>query len=397
MKTVFILVGICACLSCNKTMQNDRNFINVENFRKPGMDDYETIVAACDSLPENSDIGFDSKTYILSHTPIIQKSFHFHGPATFKRENQITYTLKESANKSSTYLILNSTQGLISKDRFTACLTKDASGATAINVIIRISGDTIILNTPLGKTSGGTSEYPVGTSVFKSIIFFWVLSATKYPDMSCSFDNLIFDGNRDNNTGSYFWNLNAGITALTKGTTYYTNCKFMNSPNETIVGHNADIRNCIFYNLNGSGYHTSADKENCPESEIHSFVINNLFENTNQISNTITGHSEGAITHSNSGGYYTATGNTFKNVGESVIGGLYPSISPHDWGTSNITFTGNTINGAGRMVYLIDTRPSGTIDDVRIEKNTILNLGEVDYSAALSRWPGIILKDKSSE
>jgi hypothetical protein len=39
------------------------------------MDDYQTIMTACDSLPENSNILFDNKTYLISHTPIIEKSF----------------------------------------------------------------------------------------------------------------------------------------------------------------------------------------------------------------------------------------------------------------------------------------------------------------------------------
>ena len=186
------------------------------------------------------------------------------------------------------------------------------------------------------------------------------------------------------------------MIALTKETTQYSNCKFINSPGETIVGHNADVQKCIFYNLNGSAIHTSADKVYCTEDEIHSNISDNTFENTNQISTTITGHSEGAITHSNSGGYYIATQNKFINVGESVLGALYPSLSINDWGTSKIIFTGNTINGAGRMVYLIDTS-AGTIHDVRIENNTISNLQGKNWSAELKHWPDVVLINKSGE
>jgi len=49
------------------------------------------------------------------------------------------------------------------------------------------------------------------------------------------------------------------------------------------------------------------------------------------------------------------------------------------------------------MVYLIDTSRAGTIHDVRIEKNTISNLIERDWSEELKYWPDIILKDKSGE
>ncbi len=81
------------------------------------------------------------------------------------------------------------------------------------------------------------------------------------------------------------------------------------------------------------------------------------------------------------------------NVGESVLGALYPSNSSHDWGTSNILFTGNTINGAGRMVYLIDTSHGGTIHDVKIENNVIENLKGKDWSAELKYWPNILLQN----
>ncbi len=402
MKSILNICLLILSFSCKKPRSSNQTSITnsgyrIENFRKPGMDDYQTIKAACDSLPENSKIVFDNKTYVISHTPIIEKSFEFYGPATFKRENQITYTLKEAATEFSTYLILNSTAGLIDLDRIEICINSDISGATPINAILHINGDTIFLANAVGKAVNGSNYYDNNTKIFKSIIFFWILSSTKYTDISCSFSDFIFDGNKDNNTGTHYWNINSAITAITKGTTTYGNCSFINSPNETIVGHNADISNCTFYNLNGSGFHASADKQNCTEVEIHSYLSNNLFENTNQVPNSITGHSEGAITHSNSGGYYTAINNSFINVGESVLGSLEPGATINDWGTSSITFTNNIIHGAGRMVFQIDTTYPGVIHDVRIEKNTISNMPSEDWSKQLNHFPGIILKDKNGE
>jgi hypothetical protein len=405
---LFLPLSIALLASCKKIQVSTNNIplysnpvspYRIEDFRKPGMDDYQTIMAACDSLPENSTIVFDPKMYVISHTPIILKTFHFKGPATLKREDQIVYTLQEPADENSTSIILNNTDGIIPGDRFYICLGQIYTKTTSNwNVVLAIKGDTLTLVQPLGRTVDNLNgTYLAGTDFFKNINFFWVLSATSYPNQSCSFTDLIFDGNRDNNKGSYSWTLNAAVTALTKGTTQYRSCKFINSPGETIVGHNADVQNCFFYNLNGSAIHTSADKVNCTEDEIHSYISDNTFENTNQVSTTIGGHSEGAITHSNSGGYYTATRNTFINVGESVLGALYPSNSMNDWGTSNISFTGNTINGASRMVYLIDTSRAGTIHNVRIDSNAISNMPSLDWTQELKFWPDIILKDKSGE
>lgn len=392
MKIVLFIFSVVVLVSCNKKINTTDIIYYVEDYRKPGMDDYQTVMATLDSVPENSKIMFSAKTYVFSHTVIVEKAFRFFGPSVLKREDQVIYKLKNPADESSTFLVLEDTKGLSEADRFFVTFGQSNRDNTLKNVILKIKADTIFLKASLGKTIGGINYYPAGTSLFKNINFFWMLSLNKYTDISCSFTNLTFDGNRDNNKGSYSWYLNSAVIALTKGTTFYDHCKFINSPGESIVGHNADIRNCSFNNLNGSGFHTSTDKEHCPEATIHSYLTGNTFENTNQVSSSIGGHSEGAITHSNSGGYYTATGNTFINIGESVLGALYPSNSSHDWGTSNISFTGNTINGAGRMVYLIDTSRGGVIHDVKIEENTISNLMSRDWSSELKYWPGIAMQ-----
>lgn len=399
MKKLLIASLIIFSISCKKQPKiiGISTTYQVEDFRQPNMDDYETIMSALNTIPENASLQFANKIYTLSHTPFVMKTVHFMGPATITRENQITYTLKVEANENSKFLVLNSTEGLKEADRLLVSLDETDNGATSINVAIKVKGDTIMLNTPLGKTLGKKSNYPTGTKLFKNINFFWVISPDKYPDMSCSFTDLTFDGNRDNNQGSYSWNLNTAVMAVSQGTTTYKRCEFINSPNESIVGHNAQIENCIFKDLNGSAFHATADKQNCTEEEIQSFVYSNIFENTNQISSKITGHSEGAITHSNSGGYYTAKGNKFINVGESVLGAIYPSTSDNDWGTSNIIFSENIIDGAGRMIYLIDSTTKGTIHDVYIEENIISNMNEYDYSNQLEARPGIILEQKTRE
>lgn len=407
MRSFFVLFIISLLLSCNKKIQKsdsayknptyNKQTYNVEDFRKSGMSDYETLKAAYDSVPNNSTLLLASRTYILDHTLYIYKYLNFYGPATLKREDQITYTLKEPADESSTMLVVNNADGLMVKDRFLLTFGQSNDENTALNMIIQKFGDTLILAYPIGKTTDGRGIYPVETKLFKDINFFCIADDNAGPtDQGCSFNSLIFDGNRDNNSGSYSWLLNSAIMAPIRGTTRYKYCTFLNSPGETIVGHNADIRNCNFLNLNGSAFHTSSDKMVNAENDIHSYLSDNKFENTNQILNSIGGHSEGAITHSNSGGYYTAVNNTFINVGECVLGGLYPSVSIHDWGTSNITFTGNTINGAGSLVRFISMLP-GTIHDVKIEKNIISNMPRVDWTFGLEHWPGIILKDKSGE
>ena len=47
------------------------------------------------------------------------------------------------------------------------------------------------------------------------------------------------------------------------------------------------------------------------------------------------------------------------------------------------------------MVYLIDTTTTGVIHDVKIEKNTIINLPGYEFDAEIYHWPGMIVNSKS--
>lgn len=399
MKVKFsLLLIVIISLCCTKRPAIKYSY-KVEDFREQGISDFQTIQAALDSVPEGATIVFSSKIYELDHTPIVNKSIHFIGNSTIiKRADQNYFSLKENATNLSTYLILNTTENISIPDRIILVLGNDGKSASALlREVVKISGDTIFLNHPVGNTVDGRANYPSGTSLIKNVNFFWLFSYVKYPDASCSFDGITFDGNRDNNNVSNYWAVNAACVFLTRGLTTYTHCSFINSSNESIVGHNASIDSCIFENLNGSAFHTSADRELNPENTIHSNVTNSCFENTNQVPTSVTGHSEGCITHSNSGGYYTATGNTFINVGEDVIGDLYPSVSPQDWGTSNILFTGNIINSKGTRIAPGALLIPGILKNVRIEKNTIINMKSANWATVFSYWPDIVIKQNTGE
>ena len=47
------------------------------------------------------------------------------------------------------------------------------------------------------------------------------------------------------------------------------------------------------------------------------------------------------------------------------------------------------------MIYLIDTTTAGVIHDVRIERNTIINLPGYEFEAEINHWPGMIANSKS--
>ncbi len=360
--------------------------------------DYDFLQGVINSANDGDNIYLEKKTYVLNHTLILTKSLHFIGNGTvITRENQITYSLKQPATSTSSYVVLENTEGLIAGDEMIIALDNSVNGATPNRFIKSVNKDTVTFDAVLSATNGGLSVFPSGTKMFKSVTFFKIpgYGYYKYYEISPSFRNIVFDGNRAHNTGSYYWGINTALLLLTSHTGISTveNCVIMNSPNESVVGHNMNLQNCLLRDLNGSGYHASEDRIDSQESDINSFIINNTFRNTNEVLSSITGHSEGAITHSNSGGYYTATNNTFQNVGESVLGAMYHSVSPHDYGTNNIVFTNNSIDRAGRMIYSI-TCSGEQIKNVIVRDNLIKNMPYYDYSLELSYNPGIILEQE---
>lgn len=398
---LLVSIGINS-LSCQKkavpeALSNNKTTFYVENFRKNGMTDQQVIQAACDSVPENSTLIFENKTYLIDHTIFVYKSLNFNGPAILKREKQYNYQLALPASSQSNILTLNTTKGLQVGDYF--LLTngaKDALSTTSMNLITAIDSNTITTYYRLGNFLNGTSSFNSGTLLFKDVKLFWVTDKNPgvFPTQSCSFTNLTFDGNRDENDGSYSWLLNYGLFASSIGKTIINGCTFMNSPAETIVGHNLYISNSTFKDINGSAIHLAIDRYYVNEEDIHSEFINNLFENTNEIPTKIGGHSEGCITHSNSGGYYTAMQNSFIDVGAAVIGLLYPSVSTHDWGTSDILFTHNLIKTPGRLVYSFGILP-GKLENVRIIDNDIYELNPWDWTNAINYYsPGVELENK---
>ncbi|MCZ2396325.1 MAG: hypothetical protein LC100_07240 [Chitinophagales bacterium] len=408
---VMAVFGIMIFGSCKKKMddvyivQKDiekrdtvqvKTVFNVEEFRRQGMTDYEAIQAACDLVPENSTLIFENKTYNIDHTVFVEKSIHFRGPATLRRTSQDVYHLASPAVIGDRQLVLNTTEGLKVRDYFIMTNGKmDYTGTTQINLITAIDGNVITTHYPVGKFVDGSDAFPAGTLLLKDVRFFWILNKNPslLPTQSCSFINLTFDGNRSSNQYTYSWLLHYGIEAASRDKTIIDSCTFMNSPGETVLGHNLYISNSTFKDINSSAIHTSIDRLQINEDEIHSEFVNNYFENTNEIPTTIEGHSEGCITHSNSGGYYTAENNTFINVGLSVIGLLYPSVSVNDWGTSDILFTNNNIRTPGRMVFGFGFLP-GKLDNVNIVDNKIYELNPRDWSEAMEYYPGVIIENQ---
>lgn len=376
-----------------KTWRPISRVINPDEFNFN--DDYGNIQHALSEAVDGDVIQLNNKVYTLERPIIIKKSITLRGSDStiITRPNAEFTTLKQAADSNSTFIRVNDVSHFSEGDFLIVYSGNDWTASTEPTVVRKIGGDTLYVDT-LHKYRGGTGTFAIGTKVLKSIGFILVGGDnTESTDpKSVIIENITFDGNKAGNTESYRYNVHMPILAETQKRTVIRGCKFINAPGESILGHNMDIISNIFKNNNGSIFHGSISKQWIDSNAFMTNIIGNISDSSNLVSTNISGHSEGILTTSNSGGFVNATQNRFLHIGSdaAVIGALYPSSTNTDWGTSNYNFSGNIVNGATRLVYLIDTTGgiSGTdsLRNVYISDNLLYNVGYQDISKELKHW-----------
>ena len=125
--------------------------------------------------------------------------------------------------------------------------------------------------------------------------------------------NVTFDGNEANNSETFDWRLNSAIGL--SGKNQFIECSsFVNSPCESIIGHNVTIRETSGENLFGSFFHASG-------FESGEILLENCTTNdTNKVNIDLNGHNEGTITLSNNSGNLTIRDCSFTLGGEAAWG-----------------------------------------------------------------------------
>lgn len=377
-------------------IENVNHILYVDNYEFAS--DYSRIQTAINNADNGDIVLLGDTTYTIDQGLVIGKSITLRGGSNtvIKRVDQDGYTIVGSAGRYDTAFRLNNTAGLQVGQSIAIALDTTFKRTTAPYTIERLTEDSVYISDSIGTTIDGDITYPNGSNVYKSITLITVAEIdVAQPAVSVNIENIIFDGNRANNRGTYLWNHNMGVISSSKGTTKLRNCTFINSPTESLLGHNLDVNGCRFYNLNGSGVHLTFDKSANLEREFISNITNNIFDSTNKVSSAdINGHSEGVITTSNSGGYVTVMGNRITNVlNDAVYGALYASSSDADYGTNQVLVTNNIIENASKLVYLVDTL-NGTIKNVQIKSNYLRNIGVVDYNEWLPRTQPYVVIDQ---
>lgn len=327
----------------------------------------------------------DNKTYVLKSPLVITKSIRILGGynTVIKRADSTDITTTLTAAVASTDTALPVTDG--SKFREGDALiintgTKWNKG-TNIRWVTSVVGNTINLSEAIGTTLDGlTSSFLSGTQVVKDCRLISINIGNNYQN-KIYIENITFDGNKANNAETYVYNLNNAIVSITNNRTEVRNCIFINNPSEAILGHNLDIVNCTFKDNNGSVLHLSIPMPQIDDAKLVTNFIGNVSENSNIINTSDTGHSEGCITSSFSGGYVNISYNRFIDIGaaSALFGATYPSSSSNDYGTNNVIITNNIVRNCLRVIYNYGASPGP--QNIFIANNLLFNVGTLDLSA----------------
>lgn len=260
-------------------------------------------------------------------------------------------------------------------------------------IIIRsIVGNTINFMKPIGRSAAyNTYTWRIGTSVRK--VYPQITSTRSYDlftDPTVWYvNNLILDGNKTFNSGNLYWGVNMAIS--NSGRSKITKCKFLNMPNETILGSGVSIKDSYAENLNGSFYHQSADFV-IGDIILGGEISGNTIKNTNIASNaTLTGHSEGVITFSYTSGRVKIYSNRFLGGGASILGNISYSNDLSNGANKDFYFQNNYCENYNRIInafWYSDVDLIYNVDDVYISDNVFSNCGANDWSGYLAQING---------
>jgi hypothetical protein len=318
--------------------------------------DEAAIQEAIDSAGTNGVVIFEpNRTYIQENGISISGSRYFSGlqfrgnNATLKRGNQQVTTLSAGIDQNTTVLQVDSVPSGWKVGDYLQ-VYHDSAYTTSNNndgmKISEINGLNITLNKAVGLSGAyAVITWAAGDKVRK---IYAQLSNTIDGTQGFSLDieNLNFDGNRDNNSGNYYFAVNEAIWIAGQNT--ITNCNFYEMPNENIFGNGFHIDKCYAYNLNGSFVHTTGFVAYTIDN-FYGSISNCLTDSTNQVSSSLlNGHSESLITNSATAGRINVHNNYFFNGGEAVTPASYYYTLPGG-ASRDYIFTDNFCSGFPRI------------------------------------------------
>ncbi len=346
---------------------------------------FSNIQTLINNNPAGTSINLKPNTiYTQQNGLLIKEGVTINGNgSTLKRDTQQTTTTTVSATQASTTLTVSSIPvGWAIGDYvhvYTNTLFTTASRGAKIT---NIAGNVISLANALVPSSTPTYTWAIGSTVRK-VYDQVLLTLDGFGEpviTSFTINNLTVDGNYTNNNGNYYWAVNTAVRS--QGRVLLNKCKFINIPNENVMGHGYSIKNSYAENLNGSFIHQSIYIA-AGDLAIGGEISGNTVKNTNIVSSlTASGHSEGVITFSFTSGRIAIHGNRFLGGGGSVLGTISNSTNILDGGNKDFIFNDNYCENFTKIVNSFDYTSSGfvtNVDNLSISDNIFSNCGVSDW------------------
>ena len=340
--------------------------------------DWESLQAELDRQGSGATLSLDrSRTYVLESgldlRDFANVTINGNG-ATIKRADPSTTTLATDYAGGTTIQVESAPDDYRVGDRIAI-----ANGQSIQNVtlnprkIVSIEVNAITIELPFND------GWEAGSMVFKTFHLIRGLpsSIEGGSNPGIVIENILFDGNARNNTINFGWVINGTIGLHGGKTSEIRYNRFIDIPNETIVGHGVSVHDNVFIGLNGSAFHTSVHDTTLHLNGLADFT-NNYVEDVNRAPIGMNGHSEGAITFSWGAGNLTVSGNYFfSETGHYGMLGLFRGALENT--DENLIVEGNS---AYNFEYIIDLRsPSQTpTNNVLITRNAFINSGINDFT-----------------
>jgi hypothetical protein len=347
---------------------------------------FANLQSLINTSPNGTTINLKPKAiYVQQDSLIVKEGIYINGNgATLKRGVEQVTTLTVSANQASTTITVASVpNNLYVGSRLTVYVDDKASTSSQPAVISNIVGNVITLKSALIHSNLSVYTWNIGAKVRKD----YDQISTPYDSsenpitITYSVKNLTIDGDKSNNSSSFYWAVNSGV--FNNGKSLFEKCIFINMPNECIMGGGMAIIDCYAQDLNGSFVHQSVDQTK-GEGVLGGEISGNTVKNSNiKASPLITGHSEGVITFSFTSGRCSINNNRFLGGGQAVLGRIVNSENPIDGSIKDFIFTNNYCENYPKVVddftYNVTNLVTGP-DKVYILDNIFSNCGVDDWS-----------------
>lgn len=256
-----------------------------------------------------------------------------------------------------------------------------AVGDAVMNIATAIEGNKVTLSSPLPR------PFAAGATFLKSFFMVQGLPSdiVNGTNPGIILEHITFDGNARNNQLNYAWNINATIGLMGGKTSEIRYNRFIDIPNENILGHGLKVHHNVFDGLNGSAFHTSVPDITKSLNAGSEFRYNVVY-NPNRLGGVFNGHSEGAISFSwGAGNLLVADNDFYSDSGHFGVLGIFAGAAENT--DDNLTVLRNR---AFKFEYIIKiySPAANPITNLLITDNLFSNAGRF-ILAGTSRNTGI--------